>query len=111
MQGMREGGSAIRDRRRNAGEKERMMNVVKVTFGETTVNSKKERYRDAEMAAWIDEDNDLCLSVKMGREIKMIFMAPELLNGLVTMAMRKQHEASEMEEASSKLEKAELLVV
>jgi ABC-type Zn2+ transport system substrate-binding protein/surface adhesin len=88
-----------------------MINSVKVTFGETTEDSKKEKFRDAEMVVWIDEDNDLCLSVKVGKEIKMIFMAPEMLNGLVTMAMRKQHEASEMEKVASETEKAERLAV
>ena len=80
-----------------------MVNSVKVTFAEIVEDSKKEKWRDAEMVVWIDEDNDLCLSVKAGKEIKMIFMAPELLNGLVTLAMRKQHEASASGKAGESL--------
>ena len=80
-----------------------MINAVKVTFGEIVEDTEKEKWRDAEMVVWIDEDNDLCLSVKVGKEIKMIFMAPELLNGLVTLAMRKQHEASEAGKAGESL--------
>lgn len=84
---------------------------MKVVFGEYVENSKKEKYRDGAMVVWIDDDNDLCLSVKVGKEIKMIFMAPELLNGLVMLAVRKQHEATETEKAASETEKAEMLAV
>lgn len=88
-----------------------MVNAVKVVFGEYVENSKKEKYRDGEMVVWVDDDNDLCLSVKIGKEIKMIFMAPEMLNGLVMLAMRRQHEATEMEKVASETEKAEMLAV
>jgi len=76
-----------------------MINSVKVVLGEIVEDSEKEKYRDAEMVVWIDEDNDLCLSVKAGKEIKMIFMAPELLNGLVTLAIRRKQEESEEKKA------------
>lgn len=84
---------------------------MKVFFGEILEDSKKEKYRNGEMVVWIDDDNDLCLSVKVGKEIKLIYVAPELLNGLVMLAMRRQHETTEMERAASETEKAEFLAV